>query len=106
VRGNNDHGSWASALPSRRRLTVGRKGLLVLHSAAELRDTPIPRGIDIVISGHSHKPESKLVGDVLFFNPGSAGPRRFRLPITVGQLRIVGDRVTPTILELRLGGSA
>lgn len=106
VRGNNDHGSWAAALPARRRLTVGGKGLLVVHSVAELRDVPIPHGIDIVVSGHSHKPESKLVGAVLFFNPGSAGPRRFKSPITVGELRILGDRVTAAILELTPGGTA
>jgi uncharacterized protein len=89
VRGNNDHGAWASALHETETLTVGGATLHVVHDLNELALDPREAGIDAVICGHSHRPMLKMDGGVLFVNPGSAGPRRFRLPISVGFLDIV-----------------
>jgi uncharacterized protein len=89
VRGNNDHGAWASALQETETLTVGGAMLHVVHDLNDLAVDPRAAGIDVVISGHSHRPMLKMDGGVLFVNPGSAGPRRFRLPISVGFLDIV-----------------
>lgn len=86
VRGNNDHGHWAEALPLA--LTVEHAGLCIhlLHNVRELALDPLAAGIDVVVYGHSHKPCCEHHGGVLWFNPGSAGPRRFSLPIACGWL--------------------
>jgi uncharacterized protein len=88
VRGNNDHGAWATALPDTAVLEVEGQLLYVLHDVAALDLDPAVAGFSAVIAGHSHRPLSEPRGPVLYFNPGSAGPRRFRLPIAVGHLRV------------------
>jgi uncharacterized protein len=88
VRGNNDNAPWGRALPASTDLQEGGLRLHVLHDLAELAIDPHAAGIAAVISGHSHQPHIEDRGGVLFVNPGSAGPRRFRLPIAAGELRI------------------
>jgi len=85
VRGNNDTGPWARRLPARATRTIGRCTILVVHDRKELRGDP-PAGVDVVVSGHCHRPAVARAGAVLFVNPGSAGPRRFSLPVTVARL--------------------
>ena len=101
VRGNNDHGAWADALPEAARVQLGEVALYVLHDLAQLAIDPAAAGVDVVVSGHSHKPLVAERGGVVYVNPGSAGPRRFKLPIAVGELMVVGTVVTPRIVELR-----
>lgn len=86
VRGNIDKGAWASALPQTSVIEAGSVLIYVIHDIHELDLDPAAAGFNIVVSGHSHKPDRKDVSGVLYINPGSAGPRRFRLPITVARL--------------------
>lgn len=88
VRGNNDRGSWAQRLPQQAVVEIGGVKLCVVHDLQELSIDPKAEGIKVVISGHSHRPSSKMESGVLYINPGSAGPRRFRLPISIGFLEI------------------
>ena len=88
VRGNNDHGTWAEALPETEWLEVGGILVLAVHDLALLDVDPRAAGVRVVISGHSHQPGVEERDGVLFVNPGSAGPRRFRLPISAGELLI------------------
>jgi uncharacterized protein len=95
VRGNNDRGPWADRLPLTDDFELGGASIHVIHDVAEL--APGPRdasGYPVVIAGHSHKPLCEERAGVLFFNPGNAGPRHFRLPIAVGHIVIEGSRVT------------
>lgn len=93
VRGNNDHGPWAEALPGTAQLQVEGVLIQVLHDRADLRRHPLAPGVRVLVTGHSHKPLVESRDGVLCVNPGSAGPRRFSLPVSVGELRIAGDRV-------------
>jgi putative phosphoesterase len=86
VRGNVDAGDWASALPATAVAEVGGTLIYVLHDLGEMDLDPAAAGFGVVVSGHSHKPASAERGGVLFVNPGSAGRRRFRLPVTVARL--------------------
>ncbi len=88
VRGNNDRGAWADALHERETITVGGVAIHVVHDLADLDLDPKSAGIQVVVSGHSHRPSLKMEGGVQFVNPGSAGPRRFKLPISLGFLHI------------------
>jgi putative phosphoesterase len=97
VRGNNDRGGWARAVPSTADLEVGNIVIHVLHDVSALRLRPQFR---VVVSGHSHKPKVEERDGVLYVNPGSAGPRRFTLPIAVGELRISGASMRARIQEL------
>jgi len=90
VRGNNDHAAWAHKIPETAVLEAGGVSIYVLHDVNELDVDPAAGGFAVVVAGHSHRPSQDEKGGVLFFNPGSAGPRRFRLPISVGRLH-VGD---------------
>lgn len=96
VRGNNDRGPWAAALPPERRIRVGDVDVLLVHDAADAR----PEGARVVVVGHSHRPHVEERDGVLWVNPGSAGPRRFSLPIAVGYLVVDGDRVSAEIRTL------
>ena len=96
VRGNNDTASWARRVPLRANLEVGGVVIHVLHDIADLRGGKAR----VVVSGHSHKPKVEERGGVLYVNPGSAGPRRFTLPIAVAELRIKGASVRAKIKEL------
>ena len=102
VRGNNDTAAWARKLPLTDTLEVGGRMLHVLHDIAELDPDPAAAGFAVVITGHSHKPGTVTKGGVLFMNPGSAGPRRFKLPVTVGLLHVSGAGIDAQILELHL----
>lgn len=99
VRGNVDAGSWADALPLTQSVQVGSRSLWVLHDIA-MFDPAAAAGHAGVIFGHSHKVLVEVRDDVLFLNPGAAGPRRFNLPVTVARLRVRGGAITPEIIEL------
>jgi uncharacterized protein len=101
VRGNNDTGEWADALPESALIQIGSVFVYVLHDLALLDIDPKAAGVRIVVSGHSHKPRIEVRQGVLYVNPGSAGPRRFKLPIAVAEFVIVGEAITPRIVELR-----
>lgn len=90
VRGNNDRGAWAGALPREEVVDVGGTLLYVLHDLAELDLDPRAAGFAVVISGHSHRPHHEVRDGVHYVNPGSAGPRRFRLPISLAELAFDG----------------
>jgi putative phosphoesterase len=89
VRGNNDKGAWAESLNDVETMDVAGVKIHVIHDLHELPPDPQAAGIQVVVSGHSHKPMIKMERGVLFVNPGSAGPRRFKLPISLGFLEIV-----------------
>jgi putative phosphoesterase len=93
VRGNNDRGPWADELPHDAVVELAGASLYILHDLGELDLDPRAAGFAAVVCGHSHKPLQEARGGVLHFNPGSAGPRRFRLPITVGRLQIAEGTV-------------
>ncbi|SNS15824.1 hypothetical protein SAMN06265795_101289 [Noviherbaspirillum humi] len=101
VRGNNDRGDWAHGLNEVETLTVEGVRILVIHDLKELRPEDAA-GADVVISGHSHKPQISMEGKVIYINPGSAGPRRFKLPISVGFLEIEAGRRKPRLLTLEV----
>ncbi|HEX7917519.1 metallophosphoesterase family protein [Rudaea sp.] len=100
VRGNNDKGAWARPLPETASVRLGDALVHVLHDLAQLDIEPGAAGVCVVVSGHSHRPHIEERDGVLYVNPGSAGPRRFKLPITVAELVIVGKSVTSRIVEL------
>jgi putative phosphoesterase len=100
VRGNNDNAPWARRLQATETLRFGEITLHALHDLAQLAVEPSAAGIDVVISGHSHQPRIERRSGVLFVNPGSAGPVRFKLPVAVGLLQIAGREVDARIVEL------
>jgi len=100
VRGNNDRGAWARGLPPTAVVEAGEALLYVVHDVHELDLDPQAAGFAAVVSGHSHRPLTDRRGAVLYFNPGSAGPRRFRLPVTLGLLRVEGGAVEGEIVTL------
>jgi len=99
VRGNNDHGPWADALPETAIVELGAVSVLMVHDIKTLRPGAT-RAVRVVISGHSHRPLKEVRDGVLYFNPGSAGPRRFTLPVSLGRLDVTGDRVRTTLVDL------
>ena len=101
IRGNNDHGPWAESLPDILRLRCGAVSVHVIHNVNEI-DWSLARGYNAVISGHSHKPGVSEREGILCVNPGSAGPRRFKLPVAVGKLKINGANVAARIIELTI----
>ncbi len=100
VRGNNDRGAWADAIPCTRNMTLAGVTIHVIHNLDELDCDPAAAGFDVVVHGHSHRPCAERRGGVLFVNPGSAGPRRFRLPVSVGVLEINAGRVDAKLYTL------
>ena len=100
VRGNNDRDDWARHVPETAVVQCGAVRLYVIHDLSELAMDAAAEGVRVVVSGHSHQPRVEERGGVLYVNPGSAGPRRFRLPIAVGELVVEGERVEPRIVEL------
>ncbi len=100
VRGNNDTGPWSETLAETEMLRLGAVGIYVIHDLAELRVDAATLGVQVVVSGHSHKPSLERRHGVLFLNPGSAGPRRFKLPIALGELLIAGTAASARIVEL------
>lgn len=98
VRGNVDYGAWAEALPMTQQIEIDGFRIHVLHIIAELDAQA--QGAHAVVYGHSHKPSIEEKNGTLVFNPGSAGPRRFSLPVTVGLLRIVDGKLQAEIVDL------
>ncbi len=102
IRGNVDTARWASTLPETDVVEVRGVSIYMLHDLGKLDLKPEAAGFKVVIYGHSHHPKIEERNDVLYFNPGSAGPRRFKLPVSVGRLTIEGGRVQAEILELKI----
>lgn len=100
IRGNNDRGAWARALPDTNAVAVGGVRLYVLHDLHDLDLDPHAAGFAAVIAGHSHRPAVEERNGVLFVNPGSAGPRRFTLPVAVARLAITGRAVRAELITL------
>jgi putative phosphoesterase len=100
VRGNNDKGPWAAQLPPWLALKLDGVGIHVLHDLHEMDVAPAAAGFQVVIAGHSHKPEIRERDGVLFVNPGSAGPRRFTLPVTLGYLTVESGTASAVIKPL------
>ncbi|HYV13542.1 MAG TPA: metallophosphoesterase family protein [Pyrinomonadaceae bacterium] len=99
VRGNNDKGEWAESLPDWEVVEIGDVSIYMLHDVKEIDISPAG-SFQVVVSGHSHKPAIEERRGVLYVNPGSAGPRRFTLPVSVAHLRVVGEKVKANIIEL------
>ncbi len=100
VRGNVDRGAWARALPQTEVLEAGGFSIYILHILAELDLEPEAAGFRAVVYGHSHVPKQETRNNVLYFNPGSAGPRRFRLPVSLGKLTITNGAIRSEIIHL------
>jgi putative phosphoesterase len=100
IRGNVDAGPWAKDLSETEFVVPGGRKLYVLHNVKEIDLDLAPPGIDVVVAGRSHRPKVEEKNGILFVNPGSGGPRRFRLPITVAALEICGAAISPQILEI------
>ena len=102
VRGNIDTGDWAAGLPMTELVEVGERRFFVLHQIAQLDFEPADIGFAAVVFGHSHQPLIETRQGVMFLNPGSAGPRRFRLPVTLARVGVSGERMRPEIVELQV----
>jgi putative phosphoesterase len=102
VRGNVDHGDWALRLPVSEIVQVGDLSFYMLHDIGELDLDPPTAGFAAVIFGHSHQPSIDVRDGVLFLNPGSAGPRRFKLPVSVARIRVSGGKLDPQIVTLNV----
>jgi uncharacterized protein len=100
IRGNVDSGEWAREYPDTKLVRLAGKSIYVLHDLKTLQADP-GAGVDVIISGHSHVPKIDTVGGVLYLNPGSAGRRRFKLPITLATLEVVPEGMRPAIHHLR-----
>jgi putative phosphoesterase len=105
VRGNNDKGQWAENLNEDAVLKVGEIFVYVIHDLVALQMDPQAAGIHVVVSGHSHIPLIKEHEGVLYVNPGSSGPRRFKLPIAIGELIVTGKSVSASTVELDVAGA-
>jgi hypothetical protein len=102
VRGNNDRGGWAAAIPATEVIEVGGVSLYLLHDVHDLDLDPRAAGFAAVIAGHSHRPRIDERDGVLYLNPGSAGPRRFTLPVSVARLTIARGRVNARLVSLEI----
>jgi len=102
IRGNNDRGAWAKTLPDILRLRVNGFGVYIIHNVNELEVDPAAEDFRAVISGHSHKPSIANLDGVIFLNPGSAGPRRFKLPVVVARLTVQKRKLRAAIIELKI----
>ena len=100
IRGNVDQGDWAALYPETARVTLGGRSIYLLHDRKALEIDPVAAGIDVVVSGHSHRPKVETVDGVLYLNPGSAGPRRFSLPIALATLELTGDGLQPCLQDI------
>jgi uncharacterized protein len=102
IRGNIDTCAWAQEYPLTKTLSLGGRTIYVLHDLKQLRFDPTLCGVDVIISGHSHRHRTNVIDGVLYLNPGSAGPRRFNLPVTVATLEITSKRLRPVIHQIPL----
>jgi len=100
VRGNVDHGAWARKIPATNVLEIGEISIYVLHNIQDLDLKPEAAKFTAVVYGHSHVPKQEWKNGVLYFNPGSAGPRRFKLPVSVGRMIIEDGKIDSKILLL------
>jgi len=100
VRGNNDRGEWAERLRECELFRIGDAFIYAIHDVAAIDIEPRAAGVQVVVSGHSHRPSIRNDDGILYINPGSAGPRRFKLPISVGELTIDGASVAARTVEL------
>ncbi len=100
VRGNNDKGAWAKDIPARELIDIEGVSVYVIHDLSELDLDPYAAGIRVVISGHSHRPLIRRHGGVLYLNPGSAGPRRFKLPISLARIEITAGMARSFLIPL------
>ncbi|ADU35804.1 metallophosphoesterase family protein [Variovorax paradoxus] len=100
VRGNNDREPWADGIGESEFLKVGGVVIYAIHDLSQIDIDPAGAGVRVVVSGHSHKPKIEERDGVLYVNPGSAGPRRFKLPIAVAELIVDGNAVSARIVEL------
>jgi putative phosphoesterase len=102
VRGNIDKSGWAQRFPETQVVELGGLHIFVLHDLNALDLNPKAAGFAAVISGHSHQAKQEIKDGVLYFNPGSAGPRRFKLPVTLGRLEIADGCITGNVLDMHL----
>jgi len=102
IRGNVDTQPWAAKLPETLIVEVGDLKFHVLHDIAQLDVEPVSAGFAAVVFGHSHRPSIETRSGVVYVNPGSAGPRRFRLPVSVARIRVSGQRIEPEIVDLNV----
>jgi uncharacterized protein len=100
IRGNVDKAAWAHKLPETEAAEFGRISIYMLHDLAKLDLKPAAAGFKVVVSGHSHVPKQESRDGVLYFNPGSAGPCRFKLPVTVGKLIVEGGNIRGEIISI------
>ena len=100
IRGNVDTADWAARYPATTTFELGGRSIHVVHDVHDLELDPRASRIDIVMSGHSHKPRIETVDGVLYLNPGSAGPRRFSLPVTLAIMELDGSGIRPVIHDL------
>ena len=105
VRGNVDKGDWAGELPETDVLEAGGFLIYILHDLQQLDLKPTGAGVAVVVSGHSHVPKQEMRNGVLYLNPGSAGPRRFKLPVSIGKLIVEGGVVRAELLQLPVSES-
>jgi uncharacterized protein len=106
VRGNNDRGPWVEPIAEREILKVGEIFIYVLHNLGELDLDPVAAGFRVVVSGHTHNPVIAERNGVLYINPGSSGPRRFKLPISAAELHVSGNSVQAKLIELQVASAA
>jgi uncharacterized protein len=102
IRGNNDRDPWAKIFPDVLNLRINGVKIHVIHDLHDMETDPLAGGFKLVVSGHSHKPNVIKRAGVLFINPGSAGPRRFKLPVTVARLKIDSKNLKARIVELKI----
>ena len=100
IRGNIDREPWASALPESTQITLAGHNICILHDLKRLHLDPKTASISVVVSGHTHKPSKQMKDGVLYLNPGSVGPRRFSLPISMAKLKLHSQRVEAELIEL------
>ena len=100
IRGNVDKEAWARKLPETEVVEVAGVSIYVLHDLGQLDLKPEAAGFDVVVYGHSHVPKQETCHGVLYFNPGSAGPRRFKLPVTIGKLKITEGKVLGEVIPI------
>jgi len=101
IRGNVDTGRWADALPATELVEIGGVSIYMLHDLGQLDLKPEAAGVRVVVYGHSHQPKIEEKNGVLYFNPGSAGPRRFNLPVSMGKLTIDAGKIRAELVELK-----
>jgi len=101
IKGNNDKGHWTNDLPDVKVVKVGAVRIYMLHNIKEIAVDPEAEGFHVVVSGHSHTPLVNERHGVLYINPGSAGPRRFSLPISVARLTVSGAAISAELIELK-----